>query len=95
MPQAMWHGQKERKSQSLFNTLSRFVISLEEGPEKFGTWAFLLQLSFWVDWSVRKMHPCTCSGRVWRPPDTGLGKQVSGFQSLLCCFYVVLEKQQP
>ena len=46
MPQAMWHGQKERKNQSLFNMLSRFVISLEEGPEKFGTWAFLLQLSF-------------------------------------------------
>ena len=70
MPQAMWHGQKERKNPSLFNMLSRFVISLEEGPEKFGTWAFpsffflffffwafLLQLSFWVDGQSEKCMP--------------------------------------
>ena len=90
----MWHAKKKEEISLSLNMLSQFVISLEEGPEKFGTWAFLLQLSFWVDGSIRKMHTCTCSGQVQCPPDAGLGKRVPGFQFLLC-FYVVIEKQQP
>jgi len=83
MPQAMWHGQKERKNPSLFNMLSRFVISLEEGPEKFGTWAFpsfffliffflgiSLTVVFLGRWSIRKMHAAPA---VQCPPDPGLG----------------------
>ena len=37
MPQAMWHAKKKEEISLSLNMLSQFVISLEEGPEKFGT----------------------------------------------------------